>query len=167
MASKHAGPTMEELLRRLDQDAVSELFASVKPRQPGSPDFLNAYGVCLLRQGKVYEALTVFNEITLDPDTLRVRRDVPDRFKMNLATARLLAKNPKGCLEALRVVRNRKTEYCRRLRKALHRWSASLPVLQRLAWRLGVLPKAPIRLDFVPGELDGDDPIAGSFGKEV
>ena len=156
MAARHAGPTMEDLLRRLE-----------KSRLPGSPDFLNAYGVCLLRLGKVYEALTVFNEIALDPGTVRVRRDVPDSFKVNLATARLLAKNPRGCLEALRVVGNRKTEYCQGLRKAVRRWSASLPLLQRLAWRLGVLPKRPIRLGFVPGELDGDDPIAGSFGKEA
>jgi len=158
---------MQELLRRLTQGSVSELFALAEPRQPGSPSFQNAYGVCLLRLGKVYEALTVFNEIALDPDTLRVRRDVPDSFKANLATARLMAKNPKGCLEAMRAIGNRRTEYCDRLRKALHRWSASLPLLQRLTWRLGVLPKTPIRLDFVPGELDGDDPIAGSFGKEV
>ena len=167
MASKHAGPTMEELLRLLDQGAMSEIFASATSRQPGSPDFLNTYGVCLLRLGKVYEALTVFNEITLDPDTLRLRSNVPDSFKANLATARLLAKNPKGCLEALRTVRNRKTEYCLRLRDALRRWSHSLPLLQRLAWHLGILPKTSIRLDFAPGELDGDDHIASSFGKEA
>ncbi len=163
MVSKHAGPTMEDLLRRLDQGVVSEFFTSAESRLPGSPCFLNAYGVRLLRLGKVYEALTVLNEISLNPNTLRVRPSIPDSFKVNLATARLLARNPLGCLQALRTVRNRKSQYYRQLRRAVRDWSRSLPLPRRLAWRLGVLPTTPIRLDFVPGELNGES----INGKEV
>lgn len=156
MGHKHAGPVMEELLRRIDRNALPDLALPTTFRQSDSPDFLNAYGVCLLRLGKIHEALAVFNEITLHPHTLRVRRDVPDRFKVNLATARLLARNPRGCLEALRMMDNRKTANSQRLRTAVRRWSASLPLLQRLIWRIGVPPTTPIRLDFVPGDFDDD-----------
>lgn len=131
MAARHAGPTMEEVVRRLDQSVACEFFASGKSRLPGSPGFLNAQGVSLVRLGKVYEALTVFNEIAMEPGTLRVRRDVPDSFKTNLAMARLMAKNPKGCLEALRVVGNRRREYCQRLTTAVLHGSACLPLPQR------------------------------------
>lgn len=167
MAGKHTDSTMEELLRRLDRDTVLTAIASPGPRQPASPSFLNAYGVCLLRLGKVYEALTLFNEITLDSKTLQVRQDAPDIFKVNLATARLMAKNPAGCLEAMRTVRDKKTEYCGCLLRAIRRWSKSLPMLQRLAWRLGYLPKIPIRLDFVPGEFESNNPVVGESGKEM
>jgi len=146
---------MEDLLRRMSRNIAAEHSMPAQSRIACSPDFLNAYGVSLLRQMKIYEALTVFNEISLDPTSLRVRRDVPDSFKINLATARLLAKNPRGCLEALRMVRNPKSETCRRLRMALRQWDRSLPPLWRLAWRIGLPPKTLARLDFAPGELNG------------
>ncbi|MCE5324997.1 MAG: hypothetical protein LLG01_01135 [Planctomycetaceae bacterium] len=160
MTSRHAGPTMDRLIQQLEEPAESGPpgFAARAPA-----DFLNTYGVLLLRQSKVYGALTVFNEITLDPHTLCVRRDVPDIFKRNLATARLMAGNPLGCLEALRVVCDRRNRQCCRLRQAVRTWNRSLPFLRRLAWRLGILPEKPVRLDFIPGELDDED---AKYGKE-
>lgn len=122
MIGRHAGPVMEDLLRRMSQNSIGERCAPATSRNACSPDFLNAYGVSQLRLLKIYEAMTVFNEIALDPTTLHVRPDVPDSFKTNLATARLLAKNPLGCLEALRMVRNRRNECCRRPRMAVRQW---------------------------------------------
>lgn len=158
MTSKHAGPTMDSLLQRLKEDRPNAAAGLAASTEPSSMDLLNAYGVGLLRLGKIYEALTVFNEIALDSRTLCVKCDVPDRVKRNLATARLMARNPLGCLEVLRMVGDRKNEHCCRLREVVHAWNRSLPFLHRLAWRLGVLPKKMIRLDFIPGELDGDGP---------
>lgn len=123
---------------------------------PHTPSNRNALGVCLLRMGRIEEALRVYRNFVLAPGCTWMRHDLPTVYKTNFATALLLAGHPNGCLELLAEIHDQSQPAVERLLAVIARWEAGLAFWQRLAWKLGRFEpdNCRVSLEFTPGEFD-------------
>ena len=149
MATKTArAPTALQHIRELlDHDRPSEALNFIPPSGDGSPEMENARGVCLLRLGRLDEAISVLQDVTFQglpvmPD------DAPALFQVNFAVAMLRANREKGAALTIsdRLTGNEHPEAAR-LKAAVRQWKESLGPLERLRCRLGLYPAKPVPLD--------------------
>ncbi|MCU0961510.1 MAG: tetratricopeptide repeat protein [Pirellulaceae bacterium] len=129
------------------------------------PALRNVMGVCLLRLGKVDEAVRVFRELVLHAGCTWVRPDVPTVYITNYATALLLQGHPSGCQDVLASLTDLSHPTRQKLLGAINAWSASLGFWQRLNWRFGRIEpgECHIPIDFVPGDLDSGDAAPDTY----
>ncbi|MEW4565225.1 hypothetical protein AB1K70_22060 [Bremerella sp. JC770] len=116
----------------------------------------NAKGVCLLRLGKYDEAVSVYREIVFKQGCVWVRPEIPTIYKVNFATALLLAGQIEGGLSVLGQAMDEGHPGVVRLRQSIRRWKQSFTLWQRIMWLFGGMndAKSPLELDFLPGILD-------------
>lgn len=157
-SSQVAGPetSLDDVRRLVAHGRHAEVIALFsRVRKP--PAWLrNAFGVCLLRSGNVYAALGVFNELALLPGSLSIAAEASVDLQINLATARLMARNVKGCLRVLTRIDAESSPYVGQLLGAIRAWDRGQSFKERVLWRLGCLPKRPICLNFEPGIISVD-----------
>lgn len=91
--------------------------------------------------------------MTFAPGGIYLKDDVPDKFRINFATALLLRGNVSGCKQLLKELSDRKSPRLQRLRAAIKAWKKTLSIWQRLDLVLGGEPKRVVELDFEPGEV--------------
>ena len=113
----------------------------------------NALGVCLLRLGKIKEAVEVFRGLVLKNVGNQLRLDVPVVFKTNFAVALLMDNNLSGCLSALAEIKEVHPAV-EKLTQAIERWRKNLNLWQRFNWYMGAQPNQPVVLVFPPGDLE-------------
>ncbi len=125
-----------------------------------SPQVQNARGVCLLRLGRANDAASLFRSLVMLSGCTWMRPDIPTVYKVNWATALLLAGHPGGCLEALDEINDETFPAVPKLRAAIKAWTRTLSFWQRLNWWMGrIEPNGrPVAIDFVPGNFDFDMP---------
>ena len=112
----------------------------------------NATGVCLLRLGQADRAVELFRNLVLS-GSLFLRPDVPTAWKVNFATALLMADNLGGCVRLLGEIQEEDHPGVQRLRGALQSWHSRLSIWAKIRWFLGGQPGRRVELDFLPGEL--------------
>ena len=85
-----------------------------------------------------------------------IRPELPTIYKLNFATALLLAGNPSGCAEILRETTDESHPGVQRLRACIGRWKRGLTFYQRLNWMCGWTSEtnSHVPLDFEPGLLE-------------
>ncbi|MEZ6073158.1 MAG: tetratricopeptide repeat protein [Pirellulales bacterium] len=131
---------------------------------------INARGVCLMRIGKIDEAVTLFRNLVLQPGCIWMRKDRPAFYKYNFATALLLSGRPAGCLDVLRELGAQDPPTAGVLRAAIKRWESTLPLWNWLDWKLyGSAPSdRPVLIDFEPGDFGCEVilPSAGPGGNQ-
>jgi hypothetical protein len=110
----------------------------------------NATGVCLLRLGQTDRAVDIFRNLVISGG-LFLRRDVPTAWKVNFATALLMAGHIGGCVGVLKEIPEQHHPGVWRLRAALDRWHERLSIWGKIRWLLGGQPAGPVEL--LPGEL--------------
>lgn len=146
---------------RAVQDQVEKLLQEGQPRRaldllvrskPHSPWSTNATGVCMLRLGQAESAVELFRTLLLS-GSLILRPDAPTAWKVNFATALLMADNLSGCIQLLAEIQEEQHPGVQRLRAAIRSWQRGLPFWGRLRWFLGGQPARRVELDFPPGEL--------------
>jgi hypothetical protein len=108
--------------------------------------------VCLLRLGQADRAVELFRNLVLS-GSLFLRPDLPTAWKVNFATALLMADNLVGCNRLLRDIQDAGHPSVQRLRGALTRWHSGLSLWQKIQWLLGGQPSRRVELAFPPGEL--------------
>lgn len=118
----------------------------------GSPWVTNARAVCLLRLGLPDRAVELLRGLVLSAGGVCLRPDVPTVFKTNFATALLAGGNLRGGVSILDEIRDEAHPAVRKLRAILRGWREGLSLWQKLCWRLGSEPSAPLYL----GEALGD-----------
>ncbi len=139
---------------RLSDAGDSEEALRVLSRDNGSSaEVRNAQGVCLMRLGRVDDAVRVFRSLVLQPGCTWMKAELRIIYRMNFATALLLAKNPLGLLDTIHEVREQDHPSVMRLRETLHQWEKSLSLWQLLGWRVGIIPAVSITIGFLPGEF--------------
>ncbi len=148
-------PVLRRGLRLALAGRYSEALESLS-RAGKEPEVINARGVCLLRLGKVDEAIRVYRSLVLMPGCTWMRPELPLIYKTNFATALLLGGSVGGCLEMLIEVQEQEHPSVLRLRSAIKRWERSLTLWQRFNWYCGRLEprNRPVPIDFAPGEFD-------------
>ena len=117
-----------------------------------SPWARNARGVCLLRLGRIGEAITVLRDLVFVPNGFAVRDDAHPVFQANYAVALLLDGNADSFWTILRGIPDRNHPAGSRLDGAVRRWKAGMTFWQRIASALGIGGPS-FGLDFPPGVL--------------
>ena len=146
----------------VDLDRVRSLLSQGQPKAAleliqsgdhGPPEVRNAHAVCLMRLGNLEGAVKLLRGLVLPNDVMSIDRDIPDKYKLNFATALLLEGNFDGSRNALAALQDPKHPTAARLREAEARWRKSLSLGQKLGLWLGSMPDVPIELGAPPGEV--------------
>lgn len=114
----------------------------------------NARGVCLLRIGRINEALNLYRSFVLPSGCTWMKPELPIEYRVNFCTSLLLTGHPIGCCDCLGEIENQQHPAVVRLRGVIVNWEGRMSWGQRMLWRIGVVPDLPIESDFVPGEFD-------------
>ncbi|TWU01912.1 tetratricopeptide repeat protein [Neorhodopirellula pilleata] len=130
--------------------------------------FRNMLGVCLMRMGKVDQAVDVYRSFVLVPGTVLERSDVSNASKRNYATALLLKGFPSGALSVLTEIRDPNHPMAERLYLAIRQWERTLTWFRWLDWKLNRVEPAKCRipLAFEPGEFDFEVQTQPPIGPE-
>ena len=148
-------PQYEAVSKIADNDYAGAIVC-LKRLPHLDPSAQNTLGVCLLRAGRITEAIEVYRRLTLVTGTVIFRSETPDVWKRNFATGVLLSGSPSGALSILEETRDHETLIETRLRVAILDWQKSLPWWRRVDWLLNrIEPKnCSVPLNFEYGEFD-------------
>ena len=143
-----------ELMRQGEYRAAAGLL-----RAAGyDPEVRNLLGVCLIRLGEYEQAVQVYRQFVLLPNSVLERPNMSDANKRNFATALLLKGLPSGALEVLSGMPDMYNLRAVQIRAAILKWEKSLSFLRWLDWKFNfVEPRnCKIPIDFEPGEIEFD-----------
>ena len=126
----------------------------------------NVLGVCLMRLGRIDEAVKIYRSFVLQPGTVYERANVSGAAKRNFATALLLKGLPSGAVTVLDDMHDPEHPMAVRLYSALKRWEKSLSWFRWLDWKINAIHPANcnVPIDFEPGELDIQVPAQRPVG---
>ncbi len=149
MATKTADSSaaLQHIRELLDHDRPDEALNFITHSGNDSPEMKNARGVCLLRLGRLDEAIAILEDVTYQ-GLPGIPHDTPALFQANFAVAMLRANRAK---DAALIISNRLTgnehPEVAKLKAAVRQWKKSLSPLGRLRCRLGLYPAKPVPLD--------------------
>ncbi len=144
---------VQQAARLADTGKSQEALRLLASESNSSNEVLNARGVCLMRLGRIDDAIRVFRSLVLPSGCIWMKPELPVIYRVNFATALLLSQRPLGVRDTLCEMHEQDHPSVVRLRDALHAWEKHLPAWQRLLWKVGYTPSVPICISFVPGEF--------------
>ena len=145
--------TRDPVRQLLDQDRPQEALNLLKHLGQNSASSKNIKSVCLLRLGRIHEAISILSEITFQGN-ICVPPDTPVVFQTNFATAMLMANNKEAAISVVERLDDNQHPAVARIRNAIKKWEKGLNIFQRLLSKAGIYPRRAIPLDFVPGDID-------------
>lgn len=151
--NKTAIGTNDHIRQLLDQNHPQDALNLINHVGHDSAPMKNAQGVCLLRLGRIEEAINVFREITFR-GYVCVPSDTPVVYQTNFAMAMLLANHKEGVIDIVSRLDEKQYPAVGRIRSALRKWEKSLGFFQRLLYKAGIYPDKAIPIDFAPGDLE-------------
>jgi len=137
----------------LDQNRPQEALDLIDHVGQNSASMKNAQGVCLLRLGRIEDAISVLREITFQGH-ICIPSDTPVVYQTNFATAMLLANHKEGVIDIISRLDEKQHPAVVRIRSAMKTWEKGLNLLQRLLFKAGIYPGKAIPIDFAPGDLE-------------
>jgi hypothetical protein len=137
----------------LDQGHPQEALNLLKHLGQNTASSKNIQGVCLLRLGKIHEAISILSEITFQGN-ICIPPDMPVVFRTNFATAMLMANNKEAAISVVEHIDDKQHPAVARVKNAIKTWERSLNLFQRVLCKLGIYPEKAIPVDFVPGDLE-------------
>lgn len=143
----------EHIRQLLDQNRPEDALNLINHVGHDSASMKNARGVCLLRLGKIEEAINVFREITFR-GYMCIPSDTPVLYQVNFATAMLMANHKEGTIDIVNRLDERQYPAAGKIRSAIKKWEKSLGLLQWLLYKAGIYPSKAIPIDFAPGDLE-------------
>ncbi|MFZ2148750.1 MAG: hypothetical protein WAV28_16165 [Sedimentisphaerales bacterium] len=112
----------------------------------------NARGVCLMRLGKIEEAISVLRDVAFQGH-ICMPSDTPVLYQINFATAMLLYNRKEGAFPILNELDEKEHQQVAKLKNAINRWVKSLNFVEKCCYHIGLLPNKPVTIDFPPGEI--------------
>ena len=143
---------LEYLREMLTAGDVPKALAILQKDGCRTPELKNALGVCLMRDGKIDQAMQVLRELVFGK-LICIPSDTPPLYQANYATV-LLCKQYNQV--AIGIIRNLPTSahpYIVQLRWCIGQWQKKLPFGRRMLSRVGFYPAAAIPLTMPPGDL--------------
>ncbi len=137
----------------LEQNRSQDALDLIEHVGQNTPAMKNAHGVCLLRLGRVEEAISVLRENAFQGH-ICIPSDAPAVYKANFATAMLMANHKDGAIDLINELADKHTPEVAELKAAIDRWEKSLPLVRRILFKIGIYPSTPMPIDFVPGDLE-------------
>jgi hypothetical protein len=145
--------TRDPVRQFLDQGRPQEALNLLKHLGQNSASTKNIQGVCLLRLGKIHEAISILSEITFQGNVC-IPPDTPVVFQTNFATAMLMANNKEAAISVVERLDDKQHPAVARIKNAIKTWEKGLNIFQRLLSKAGIYPGKAIPVDFVPGDID-------------
>lgn len=148
-------PNMQRAIQQIAAGKYQRALELLTPAQRDDRT-RNTRGVCLIRLGRIEDAIRLFRELVLQGGCTWTRPDLPTVYKTNFATALLLGGHSDGCMDILRDLKDENHPSVLRLQAAVKQWTKTLSWWQRLNWWLGKIAPSnrPVTLDFPPGDFD-------------
>jgi hypothetical protein len=149
MATKTANVSaaLQHVRELLDHDRASEALNFITHFASDSLEMKNARGVCLLRLGRLDEAISVLQDVACQGLPV-VPRHAPALFQANLAIAMLRANRDKsGAVVISDRFKGNEHPEAAKLKAAVRQWRKSIGPLGRLLCRLSLYPAKPVPLD--------------------
>jgi hypothetical protein len=144
---------LQHIRELLAHDQPGEALNFITHSGNDSAEMENARGVCLLRLGRLDEAIAVLRDIVCE-GLVGVPHHAPALFRANFAVALLRANRDKGgALEISDWLDGNEHPEAAKLKAAVRQWKKSLGFLGRLRCRLGLYPAKPVPLDERPGAV--------------
>ncbi|HUW18606.1 MAG TPA: hypothetical protein VMW16_04825 [Sedimentisphaerales bacterium] len=112
----------------------------------------NARGVCLLRLGKIDEAVSVLREVVFQ-GYVCIPSDTPALFQANFATAMLMANYKDAAMAVINRLDDNQHPAVAKIKSAIAKWKKNLNFFERLLLGFGAYPKKPVAIDFPPGDI--------------
>ena len=137
----------------LGQGRTQEALNLLNHLGQNSASSKNIKAVCLLRLGRIHEAISILSEITFQGN-ICVPPDTPVVFQTNFATAMLMANNKEAAISVIERLDDKQHPAVARIRNAIKTWEKGLNIFQRLLSKAGIYPRKAIPVDFVPGDID-------------
>ncbi len=141
---------LHHLQRHAYQDAVAVLKAAGHEAR-----VRDVLGVCLMRAGEVEQAVQLYRQMVLVPNSVYPRPEISDQCKRNYATALLLKGLPSGALDVLAFCSDVRDPRAVEIRAAITRWERSLSWFRRWDWKLNRIepPHCRVPIEFEAGEI--------------
>ena len=150
---KLATSARDPVRQLLDQGRTHEALNLLDHLGQNSASSKNIKAVCLLRLGRVREAVSILSEITFQGN-ICIPPETPVVFQTNFATAMLMANNKEAAISVVERLEDKQHPAVARIKNAIKTWEKGLNIFQRLLSRAGIYPRKEIPLDFVPGDID-------------
>ncbi|MFH1716007.1 MAG: hypothetical protein ABIF19_01540 [Planctomycetota bacterium] len=136
----------------LEQDRPQDALNLIEHVGQNTPAMKNAQGVCLLRLGRIEDAICVLREIAFQGHVC-IPSDTPAVYQANFATAMLMANHKDGAIDLIKQLDAKRCPAVAELKAAIDRWEKSMPLVRRLLFKIGIYPSTPMPIDFVLGDL--------------
>lgn len=143
---------IEHIRELLNQNLPVEALEFIEHIGQKSPDIENARGVCLMRTGKINEAVVVLRD-NIYKGHICIPSDTPVLYKINFVTAMILANNKEAAFPVLTRLNKNEHPYIAKLKDAVNQWVNSLSFFEKLRYKIGSYSDKPINIDFQPGEI--------------
>jgi hypothetical protein len=137
----------------LDQGRPQEALNLLKHLGQNGASSKNVQSVCLLRLGKIHEAISILSDITFQGN-ICIPPETPVVFQTNFATAMLMANNKEAAISVVEHLDDKQHPTVVKVRNAITTWKKGLNLFQRVLCKLGIYPGKAIPVDFVPGDLE-------------
>ncbi|OHB49830.1 MAG: hypothetical protein A2Y10_09395 [Planctomycetes bacterium GWF2_41_51] len=132
---------IEKAMEILNRDSDKSIWAQ------------NTRAVCLMRMNSPQSAVKTLTPIVFPGSSVAVNSEVPDKIKLNLATAMLLSGNIAGALDIIQYCKDN-SQYCNKLSASIKKWKKTLPLWSRFMIMLSILPyDKPVAIEPPLGEL--------------
>jgi hypothetical protein len=150
---KTKSPTaIERIQELLNQNRPHDALRFIEHLGQETPTMKNALGVCLMRVGKIEEAISVLGNIVFR-GYICMPSDTPVLHQINFATAMLLSNRKDGAFSILNKLDEREHPQAAKLKGAVRQWIKGLNFIEKCCYHIGLYPNKPVTIDFPPGEL--------------
>lgn len=112
----------------------------------------NAKAVCLLRLGKIDQAINLLKDIVFQ-GKICVPPETPLLYQINFATAMLVVNNKDFAMLLLAKPDIQSHPQAIKLIDAVNKWRKSLTLLEKFCYHIGIYSRKPVKIDFPAGEV--------------
>src|SRR4030042_766058 len=140
---------IEHIRELLNQDRPHDALKFIEQLNQKTPVMENARGVCLIRLGKIEEAISVLRDVTFQ-GYICMPSDTPVPYKINFAAAMLLANRKEGAFFILNKLDEKEYPQIAKLKDVIRRWVKSLNFIEKCCYYIGMYPNKPVTIDFPP-----------------
>lgn len=154
MLTSHA-PAQDKLAQirqLLEQNQADKAMQLIEKTGTQSRELKNAFGVCLLRLGRLAGAMDVLRELIFQ-NSMCIPKDTPPLFQANYATALLMKNYNQMAIEIINGLPADAHPYVAALQQAIADWKKQLSLFHQFRCLLGLYPAAPVILPFPPGDV--------------
>ena len=143
---------IDHIRKLLNQGRPQDALKFIEHLGQKTPVMENARGVCLMRLGKIEEAISVLREVAFQ-GYICMPSDTPVLYQINFATAMLLSNCNEGAFSILNELDEKGHPQAAKLKNAIKRWVKSLSFIEKCCYHIGLYPNKPVTIDFLPGEI--------------